>query len=430
MYHFAAPRQTLGRKRRPADRLRFQVPAALLLAVGLPAIVAAIGFSANPLLTPNAQISLAGSGVAALAAVWLSRKFTIVPGVAQGAMQVFMLALCFGLVFGMVVAFRLDFSRVILFSGFAFSLFGVMPAILRRPQSARGQYWVVPFGDVDRLAMIGNAHWKSLNQPRLPRERQSGIVADLRAELPEDWERMLTAAALSSIPIYHVKQLEEGITGKVDIEHLSENTLGSLVPNRAYAELKHIADVILALACLPFLLPLFGLVAIAIRLDTPGPVFFQQERMGQRAQPFRVIKFRTMHHSTGRRDDQLAASITRDHDPRITRVGKFLRRTRLDELPQVFNILRGEMSWIGPRPEAIALSDWYSENLPFYDYRHIVKPGITGWAQVNQGHVAELAEVHDKLRFDFYYIKNFSVTLDFVIAARTMHVMLGGFGSR
>jgi lipopolysaccharide/colanic/teichoic acid biosynthesis glycosyltransferase len=132
------------------------------------------------------------------------------------------------------------------------------------------------------------------------------------------------------------------------------------------------------------------------------------------------------------RDEQdlRVGAQTLDDDPRITRIGHFLRRSRIDELPQIINILKGEMSWIGPRPEAEALSQWYEAELPFYRYRHIVPPGITGWAQVNQGHVFEIDQVMSKLQYDFYYIKNFSPWLDALIAAKTIPTMINGFGSR
>ena len=122
--------------------------------------------------------------------------------------------------------------------------------------------------------------------------------------------------------------------------------------------------------------------------------------------------------------------MTRVADARITRIGTFLRRTRIDELPQILNILRGEMSWIGPRPEALPLSRWYEAELPFYHYRHIVRPGITGWAQVNQGHVTALNDALEKLHYDFYYIKNFSPWLDFIIVMRTLTIVVTGFGAR
>jgi lipopolysaccharide/colanic/teichoic acid biosynthesis glycosyltransferase len=129
-------------------------------------------------------------------------------------------------------------------------------------------------------------------------------------------------------------------------------------------------------------------------------------------------------------DDAVRAAMTGDGDERITRVGRILRKFRLDELPQIFNIMKGEMSWIGPRPEAEVLSRWYQSEIPFYRYRHVVKPGISGWAQVNQGHVADVEQVHRKLQYDFYYIKYFSPWLDLLILLRTIKTILTGFGSR
>ena len=144
-----------------------------------------------------------------------------------------------------------------------------------------------------------------------------------------------------------------------------------------------------------------------------------------------VLLFRTV---DGRREVLLVHPggpfwAKRDDD-RITPVGRFLRKTRIDELPQIFNILKWQMSWIGPRPEAEVLSIWYTSELPFYRYRHVVKPGISGWAQVNQGHVAEVDEVHLKLQYDFFYIKYFSPWLDLLILFRTVKTMLTGWGAR
>jgi lipopolysaccharide/colanic/teichoic acid biosynthesis glycosyltransferase len=124
------------------------------------------------------------------------------------------------------------------------------------------------------------------------------------------------------------------------------------------------------------------------------------------------------------------ALITKPQDDRITPIGRFLRFSRIDELPQLINVLRGEMSLIGPRPEATGLSDWYQSEVPFYRYRHIVKPGITGWAQVNQGHVAGVDDIKMKLQFDFYYIRNFSIWLDILIVMKTIKTMLTGYGHK
>ena len=137
-----------------------------------------------------------------------------------------------------------------------------------------------------------------------------------------------------------------------------------------------------------------------------------------------MLKFRTM-----RPQAEEGSHFTTENDSRVTRVGRFLRRYRLDELPQIVNILKGEMSWIGPRPEALPLATWYESEIPFYAYRHIVRPGITGWAQVNQGNVAEIEAATSKLHYDFFYIKHFSFWLDILIAAKTVRTVLTGFGA-
>jgi len=272
-----------------------------------------------------------------------------------------------------------------------------------------------------------------MEKPEVPRDSKAAIVADLRHDHDDAWERMLAEAAINGYPVYHTKQIWESLTGRVSIEHMSENSFGSLLPNLAYRRVKRFGEVIFALFLLPILLPLMIVIGIMIVLDSRGAVFFIQERMGYRGQIFRMFKFRTMRSRPPQGGDEIAArvdAITQSDDARITRVGRFLRRSRLDELPQILNVIRGEMSFIGPRPEAVSLSRWYEAEIPFYRYRHIVRPGITGWAQVKQGHVAELADVDQKLSYDFYYIKNFSLWIDILILLRTIPTMLSGFGAK
>ena len=126
----------------------------------------------------------------------------------------------------------------------------------------------------------------------------------------------------------------------------------------------------------------------------------------------------------------LEGDVTKDGDQRITRVGKFIRKVRIDEIPQLINVIMGEMSIIGPRPETIHLSKLYEAEIPNYRYRHVVRPGITGWAQVRQGHVAAVGDAEEKLEYDFFYVKNFSLWLDLLIAYKTLRVMLTGFGAK
>ena len=258
------------------------------------------------------------------------------------------------------------------------------------------------------------------------------VIGDLHFDHPPHWERLFAKAALKGIPVYHYRQILELETGQVRIDHLSENVLGSLIPNLPYMAAKRVFDVVVTVLLSPVLIAIMLVIALVIRFDSKGKVLFFQNRLGFRGEVFRMVKFRTMRDrdvdtSMGSlRDD----AMTRDNDERITRVGHFLRRTRLDELPQAWNVLWGDMSWIGPRPEAISLSEWYGLEIPFYSYRHIVRPGLTGWAQVNQGHVTGVGTAGDKLRFDFYYVKNISLWLDLLIALKTLRVVASGFGAR
>jgi lipopolysaccharide/colanic/teichoic acid biosynthesis glycosyltransferase len=195
-----------------------------------------------------------------------------------------------------------------------------------------------------------------------------------------------------------------------------------------YPQIKRLLDIIGSLVLLPFIGLIVGVAAIAIKWETPGPALFRQSRIGVGGKPFSIVKLRTM--KCAKSVEDVGAAYTRSADPRVTRVGSFLRRRRIDELPQVVNILRGEMSWIGPRPEAIELSQWYEREVSFYIYRHIVRPGISGWAQVNQGNVAEVDAAREKLEYDFFYIKHFCFWLDFVIFVKTIRTILTGSGAR
>ncbi len=173
-----------------------------------------------------------------------------------------------------------------------------------------------------------------------------------------------------------------------------------------------------------FLSPLMLLAALAIKLDSPGSVFYTQIRTGLEGKPFRVYKFRSMYQDAEKRGAQWA----NERDPRITRVGRWLRLTRIDELPQILNILRGEMSLIGPRPERPEFDLKLRQEIPYYDLRYLVKPGITGWAQVMYPYGASVEDAYEKLAYDLYYIKNYSLWLDLAIVFKTIRVVLLGKG--
>jgi len=266
---------------------------------------------------------------------------------------------------------------------------------------------------------IDSSRWKY----RLPGPADTQLGTDM-----EHIERVLAAHALSlGVEIQRGQGVEgfETADDEITVRAGEQELFKSRARERGTVKL---IDLITALISLPVALPVMAGIAVAIKLDSPGPVLFRQRRIGRAGSFFPVLKFRTMAHRQA--DGTLDDVITSDGDARITRIGIRLRRSRLDELPQIFNILAGQMSWIGPRPEAEALSIYYTGEIPFYRYRHVVRPGITGWAQVNQGHVASVDEVHAKLQYDFYYVKYFSAWLDILIVFRTIRTMMTGFGSR
>ena len=406
----------------------------LTIAVGviLPGLllVSRIGRGDYPLSGPATIYSLVGSTVALLLGLYLVDRVSAYPGTRAFSVVLPSLLGAYGLVLLTFFALRLDYSRVYFAASFGLTL--VAFYVVHMGYHNRRQFFVVPNGRIDGLLAIDGVDWHIMTEPTLPAPSNAAIVADLRHDHTAPWERMLAEAALTGRPVYHSKQLRESLAGRVTIEHLSENEFGSLLPNLGYVNVKRAIDLIGALLLMPLLIVPLLVIGIIIRLDSPGDALFRQERMGYRGRPFIIYKFRTMRNrvvaqtSQAHRDD----AMTKDDDTRVTRVGRILRRTRLDELPQILNIIRGEMSFIGPRPEAIALSRWYENELPFYLYRHIVLPGLSGWAQVNQGHVTDLNSVQQKLEFDFYYIKNFSWWLDLLIAFKTLYTVATGFGSR
>jgi len=417
----AAPISLLARK-------RFQFVGALFIGAWLP------WFARGPLL-PGEMFEAAslntfcGNVVAVLLAFWTRLSIETYPGIRRSSVILPAALTGHGVAVVWFVLTRFPYDRVGLAAGFLLHVAWLYLLYIRAERNVRRRIAVVPFGSIERLIQIRGVDWHVMKRPQLHDARAChAIVADFRADLPDEWEAFLADAALAGRIVYQVKQLSESITGRVELEQLSENSFGSLVPARGYFYFKTLADFTFALMLLPIALPIMAIVAITIRLDSKGPVLFRQKRVGHSGHPIVVYKFRTMR-GVEAADDRNAA-MTRSDDDRITAVGKVLRSLRIDELPQIINILRWEMSWIGPRPEAEVLSVWYTSEIPFYRYRHVVKPGISGWAQVNQGHVAEVDEVHRKLQYDFYYIKYFSPWLDVLIFFRTIKTMLTGFGSR
>ena len=240
-------------------------------------------------------------------------------------------------------------------------------------------------------------------------ERDAYALAGVRLEPePAFWER-------------HLK--------RVDIDHLTPAWFAGLAARpqgRALLAVQRAWDVLTSLALLVFTLPVMLLVALCVRLDSPGPVLYRQERVGLGGKPFTLLKFRSMKADAEARGPAWAQA----RDPRVTRVGLFMRRTRIDELPQLINVLRGEMSFIGPRPERPHFVERLGAVIPFYHERSRVKPGLTGWAQVNYPYGASVEDAKAKLSYDLFYVQNRSVLLDAAILFATVRVILFQEGAR
>jgi len=252
-------------------------------------------------------------------------------------------------------------------------------------------------------------------------------LPDMRKAFPADdlLECRLRGTQVEEWPTFYEKQ-----TGKILVAGLRPSWLifcdGFVNTNRTQA-LKRGMDITLALIGLAMSLPFMALVAVFIKLDSTGPILFRQARVGQNGKIFMLNKFRSMHENAERTSGPVWASA---RDPRITRVGQFLRKTRLDELPQLFNVLVGGMSFVGPRPERPEFMRLLRQRIPFYAGRLAVKPGITGWAQVRHQYAASVEETQEKLQYDLYYIKNLSLFLDLLILLQTIQVVLFIRGAR
>lgn len=413
----------------PLYRWRYQLGGCLLLAAFIPYLLRWLTLTSTDFLLPL-HITLVGNIIAIFIGTWLFRSITTYPGVEASTYILPVFSIAFG---GLAIIFilaRLDYNIPVLVSGYFISLvwFYWMMGALRRRQSLR--IGVVAVDQKYELPETANVQWIPIGSGMDDFLQLDAITTDLRHDLPDEWDRKLTDFALAGIPVYHFKHLIESLTGRVELEHLSENSFGSLMPVSAYMTFKHWVDWVAALLLGITLIPLFVIAGFAIRLSSPGPALFRQIRIGYRGHPFTLYKFRTMRMAAPEERDHRSLAMTQANDQRIFPFGKFLRKSRLDELPQIINVLRGEMSWIGPRPEVVVLSQWYEGEIPFYRYRHIVRPGIAGWAQVLQGHVSDVNDVRSKLYYDFYYIKNFSLWIDILIVMRTVRTMITGFGSK
>jgi exopolysaccharide biosynthesis polyprenyl glycosylphosphotransferase len=366
--------------------------------------------------------------VASVASVFAIRGISKYPGAESVSSTLPMVSLMYGVLVSILLIGRIEYVRSVLIGNYLLCLMLLFLQQAVWADRRKLRIGIIEGGSAQAVP-IDNLEWVPLTSPSAEAATVDAVTVDLRADLDDAWERRITQFALDGLPVYHIKHLHESMTGKVQLEHLAETSYGTLSPPISYIYVKRVVDFLIAGCSLLILSPLLLVIIVAVKIDSPGPAIFKQVRIGFRGRPFTVRKFRTMRVAV-ENADRRSAAMTKPGDARITRVGGFLRKTRIDEIPQLINVLRGEMSLIGPRPEAAVLSEWYEKEIPFYRYRHIVMPGVTGWAQVNQGHVTDVNDVHEKLHYDFYYIKHLSPWIDCLILIRTILVMFTGHGAR
>ncbi len=333
-----------------------------------------------------------------------------------------------------VVLFRPYFSRSFLAVTLVVWLAGasVHRAVRRRRPWTEALLLITPEkGLIDDLRDAAHADVIGVFDPsdEPPSEPVFGctLVPDLRPVMADRMAQYISSWNLAGYPVRALSTVYEEHTGRLPMVHLAEGwELSAPVARNEYAAVKRGVDVVLVIATAPIWIALAALLWVVVWLDSKGPAIYRQERVGRNGDLFTLYKFRTMVNDAENDGPQ----FTTVGDSRLTRSGRVLRRFRIDEIPQLWNVLKGEVSLVGPRPERPVFTEQYEHSIPFYGYRHLVRPGLTGWAQVNFGYADNERDTIEKLTYDLYYIKHMSPWLDFQILGRSLWTVLSGFGAQ
>ena len=426
----ATPNLTIALNSRRTKFLRsnrFALLGAIFLGVLLPDLFhpwALSRFGHSPAwMLHGIRASLFGSIVAIIIGHLSLSRFTALPTIDAKTYIIPSFLMSYAVVLALVYASSVPFGHYHFFVSFVIVVPWYFTLAVVRERQVKPHLALIGADPNPLVEMLDRVAWSILKVPQL-NGPVSAIVIDPEFELSPEWEHFIAEAVLQGIPVHDSAHMREALTRRVEITHMAHKNFGSLLPALTYVRIKRVIDFIVAISAAIACIPLILFCAIVIKLDSPGPVIFAQQRVGFRGRPFTVYKLRTMIHGSS------GACFTADGDERVTRVGTFIRKYRIDELPQIWNIVRGEMSWIGPRPEAVNLASMYEKNIPFYIYRHAVRPGISGWAAVHQGNVAQVDAALIKLQYDFFYIKYCSLWLDVLIFFMTVRTVVTGFGAK
>lgn len=318
---------------------------------------------------------------------------------------------------------RLEYSNQIIFLSALFSCAACLLVVWLRHDALPAKIAALPGCSEGFSAGREVVHLTDVDQPI---DGVDVLLTPDISTLTPEWTKKISAAMVAGVPVRHVADYVEERLGLTSVDHFDP---GHLPPRglTSYDTGKRIFDMVLVFATLPATIPLLLAGIIIIFVTMGRPIFFVQSRVGLAGQPFNMVKLRTMRPAS---PGEVSMATNASNEFRITPAGRVLRKYRIDELPQLWNVLRGEMSVIGPRPEWIVLSERYVSDFPTYAYRHLARPGITGWAQVRSGYAADLEETRTKVGYDLFYIKNLSFALDLQILVRTLWTLLTASGAR
>jgi len=365
-------------------------------------------------------------GVAYLLTMLVVGKLSLYPRVSSFGLCFSILLFSYMAIILVISAVRVYYSRSYLLISFLLSLLSLLTLKYLEHKHKRLRFVLLSDLGGNEAEDLARLNIEFLRAIKPSEDHYDGIVVKDIKSLSPDIARFIVAESLKGTPVYTFAELYAAFLGRAPLNYIDPDLLGRNASSSIYKGVKRAVELSIATV---FLVPatVIGLIiAISIMLDSEGPVFFIQERVGQNGKPFKLIKFRTMHNNSESNGPQFAE----ENDSRVTRVGKFLRKTRLDELPQLINVIRGDMSFVGPRPEQIPFARQFEEKIPYYNLRYSLKPGLTGWAQINRGYTSGLDDTREKLEYDLFYLRYESPWLDLLILFKTLNIVLTGFGAR
>lgn len=397
----------------------------LIISLSIPILILSPKYSLEELITKQYN-SIAFISIIYFLNYFTIKSFSKFPGLLSKLFILPSITLWLTLILIIILVLRLQYSGAFLSIG-TITLISISYIFLKMESDKKLSLAYINQNRTKILVNIPNINWIPLHDYKLTKKKINAIIVDLYDDnLSKDWQKFLANCTLKGIPVINVQQAEESLTGRIKIKHMYENNLGSLLPSSTYLLIKKIFDIIFIIILLPIIIPIFLIVSIIIKLESKGSIFYCQTRIGYKGKAFKIYKFRSMYTNN---NSSCSAKFANQED-RITKSGKWIRKFRIDELPQIINILKGEMSLIGPRPEQKEFVNEFEKSIPFYNYRHIVKPGISGWSQVMHGYASNTEQTQIKIEYDFYYIKNFSFSLDMLIFLKTIKTIITGFGAK